>query len=417
MMKRGKMKDIPVHNISLNDPDFIANPYFELEELRREIPVFYDPGYDRIFFNLHADISDLLRDKRFGRGMLHLYSREELGWPPPDPRLAPFRRFQDHVFMDMEGAAHARLRGLVSKVFTPRQVESLKEKLEATTHALVDAVPKDQPFNFVSDIAEPLPVAMIADLLGIPEPIRPHLRPWSSAIVKMYEKNYSDEDVKNANQAADAFMETVLELAAERRAQPQDDLISMLSTAEMDGSRLTDTELAATCIFLLNAGHEATVNGSSLGLLALLRNEDALNQLKEAILAGEGDVLLKTAVNELLRYDTPLPMFERYALEDMEFNGYELKRGQEVALMYISGNRDERRFPRPDELDLTRKDNPLLTFGLGTHYCVGAPLARLELQTVYRILFERMPGLKLVNEPKFTDGFVIRGLAELVVSG
>ena len=416
-MKRGKMKDIPVHTISLNDPDFIANPYSELEELRREIPVFYDPGYDRIFFNLHADISDLLRDKRFGRGILHLYSREELGWPPPDSRLAPFRRFQDHVFMDMEGAAHARLRGLVSKVFTPRQVESLKEKLEATTHTLVDAVPKDQPFNFVSEIAEPLPVAMIADLLGIPEPIRPHLRPWSSAIVKMYEMNYSDEDVKNANQAADAFMETVLELAAERRAQPQDDLISMLSTAEMDGSRLTDTELAATCIFLLNAGHEATVNGSSLGLLALLRNEDALNQLKEAILAGEGDVLLKTAVNELLRYDTPLPMFERYALEDMEFNGYELKRGQEVALMYISGNRDERRFPRPDELDLTRKDNPLLTFGLGIHYCVGAPLARLELQTVYRILFERMPGLKLVNEPKFTDGFVIRGLAELVVSG
>lgn len=411
------MKNIPVHNISLNDPDFIADPYAELEQLRREIPVFYDPGYDRIFFNLHADISDLLRDKRFGRGMLHLYSREELGWPPPDPRLAPFRRFQDHVFMDMEGVAHTRLRGLVSKVFTPRQVESLKEKLEATTHALIDAVPKDQPFNFVSEIAEPLPVAMIADLLGIPEPIRPHLRPWSSAIVKMYEMNYSDEDVENANQAADAFMETVLELAAERRAQPQDDLISMLSTAELDGSRLTDTELAATCIFLLNAGHEATVNGSSLGLLALLRNEDALNLLKEAIAAGEGDSLLKTAVNELLRYDTPLPMFERYALEDMEFNGYPLKRGQEVALMYISGNRDERRFSNPNGLDLTRKDNPLLTFGLGTHYCVGAPLARLELQTVYRILFERMPTLRLVGEPKFTDGFVIRGLAELKVRG
>lgn len=318
--------------------------------------------------------------------------------------------------MDMEGAAHTRLRGLVSKVFTPRQVESLREKLEATTNALIDAVPQQAPFNFVSEIAEPLPVAMIADLLGIPEPIRPNLRPWSAAIVRMYEMNYTDEDVENANQAADAFMETVLELAAERRAQPQDDLISLLSTAEVDGSRLTDTELAATSIFLLNAGHEATVNGSSLGLLALLRNEAALTPLKAAVAAGEADALLKTGVNELLRYDTPLPMFERYALEDMEFNGYELKRGQEVALMYISGNRDETRFTDPNELDLTRKDNPLLTFGLGTHYCVGAPLARLELQTVFRILLERMPGLKLVGEPQFTEGFVIRGLRELWVA-
>lgn len=411
------MKELPIHTISLNDQDFIANPYEELAKYRSELPIFYDPGYDRIFVNLHEDISTILRDKRFGRGMLHLYSREELGWPPPDPRLAPFRRFQDHVFMDMEGSAHARLRGLVSKVFTPRQVESLREKLEATTHALIDAVPKDAPFNFVSEIAEPLPVAMIADLLGIPEPIRPNLRPWSSAIVKMYEMNYSDEDVENANQAADSFMKTVLDLAAERRAQPQDDLISLLSTAELEGSRLTDEELAATSIFLLNAGHEATVNGSSLGLMTLLKYPDALAELKEAIEAGEGDALLKTAVNELLRFDTPLPMFERYVLEDMEYKGYEFKRGQELALMYISGNRDENRFEKPDDVILTRSDNPLLTFGLGTHYCLGAPLARLELQTVFRILLERLPGLHLVGEPKFTNGFVIRGLAELMVSG
>jgi unspecific monooxygenase len=233
----------------------------------------------------------------------------------------------------------------------------------------------------------------------------------------MYEMNFTDEDVENANQAADAFMETVLELAAERRAQPQDDLISMLSTAELNGSRLTDEELAATSIFLLNAGHEATVNGSSLGLMTLLKEPEALAELKQALDAGEGDALLKTAVNELLRFETPLPMFERYVLEDMEFNGYEFKRGQELALMYISGNRDERRFEKPDDVILTRTDNPLLTFGLGTHYCVGAPLARLELQTVYRILLERMPNLHLSGDPKFTDGFVIRGLADLPVSG
>ena len=410
------MKEIPEHRINLNEPDFIANPYPQLAELRRKMPVFYDPGYDRIFINLHADISNLLRDKRFGRGMLHRYSREELGWPAPDPRLAPFQRFQDLVFMDMEGTAHTRLKGFVSKAFTPRQMESLRGKLEATTHALIDAVPKHEPFNFVSHIAEPLPVAIISDMLGIPEEIRPNLRPWSSAIVKMYEMNPSDEDIENANQAADTFMETVLELTAERRAEPQDDLISLLSTAELDGNHLSDDELAATSIFLLNAGHEATVNASSLGLLALLRNETAMDELKAAISAEEGDAFMKTAVNELLRYDTPAPMFERYVLEDIEFNGYPFQRGQKVSLMYISANHDEARFSNPHELDLTRKDNPHLTFGLGTHFCAGAPLARLELQTVFRILFEHMPNLRLVAEPKFTDGFVIRGLRELLVS-
>ncbi len=411
------MNNIPEYRIDLNAPEFIANPYPQLAELRQKMPVFYDPGYDRVFVNLHADITDILRDKRFGRGMLQRYSREELGWPEPDPRLAPFRRFQDLVFMDMEGPAHTRLKGFVSKAFTPRQMESLQGKLEAITNRLVDAASKRGVFNFVSQIAEPLPVEIIADMLGIPEEIRHNLRPWSSAIVRMYEMNPSEEDIENANHAADAFMDTVLELVAERRTQPQEDLISLLSTAELDGNHLSDSELAATSIFLLNAGHEATVNASSLGLLALLRNESALGELKAALANEEADAFMKIAVNELLRYDTPAPMFERFVLEDLEFKGYPLKRGQKVALMYISGNRDEARFSNPNELELTRKDNPHLTFGLGTHFCAGAPLARLELQTVFRIVFERLPNLRMVAEPQFTDGFVIRGLKELMVSG
>jgi len=409
------MDNFPIHHLSLKDPGFIENPYPVLSTLRAEKPIFFDPDYDRVFFTRHADISALLKDKRLGRSLLHRYSREELGLAPPDPRLAPFRRFQDHVFMDMEGQAHTRLRGLVSKVFTPQQVESMRGKLEQTTKNLLDALPQGQVFDFVHQLAEPLPVLMIADLLGIPEEIRPKLRPWSAAIVRMYELDPTEADIDSANQAADEFMETVMNLAAERRKHPMDDLISGLAAAEVEGDRLNDTELAATCIFLLNAGHEATVNGSSLGLLALLRNEKVLQDFKAIPDSEENEESMKRAVNELLRYDTPLPMFERYILEDMEYGGYQLHRGQEAALLYISGNRDEQRFSNPDELDLTRKDNPLLTFGLGSHYCLGAPLARLELQTLYKYLFQCMPDLRLAGKPEFSDGFVIRGLRHLPV--
>jgi cytochrome P450 len=402
------------YHLDINQPDFIAHPYEQLETLRNEMPVFHDPVWNKTFFTRHADIASLLKDKRLGRDMLHRYLREELGWPPPDPRQKDFRNYQDHVFMGMEGEAHAHIRSLVTKVFTPRRVESLRPKLEATTHKLIDAAQDKGTINFVSEIAEPLPVSMIADLLGIPEEIRLHLRPWSNAIVKMYELGYTDEEVEAANQAAKDFMEVIGMLAEERRLHPQDDLISDLVQLENQGDRLTEDELRATCIFLLNAGHEATVNGSSLGLMALFQNPDQLEVMKAAI-QQNNQALLKTAIDELLRYETPLPMFERYVLEAMEINGIPLKRGQEVALLYISGNHDPRRFERPNELILSRSDNPLLTFGLGTHYCLGAPLARLELQVLFSVLFQRCPHIGTAGKAQFTKGFVIRGLHSLPV--
>jgi unspecific monooxygenase len=293
-------------------------------------------------------------------------------------------------------------------------VESLRAKLEAATHKLLDAAERNGTCNFVSEIAEPLPVMMIANLLGIPETDWPHLRPWSGAIVKMYELGYSEEQMQAADTAAREFMACIGALAEERRAHPQDDLISGLVHVEEQGRKLSEDELSVTCIFLLNAGHEATVNGSSLGLMALLRNPTQLDLMKRAAQDEDG-AFLKTAVDELLRYETPLPMFERYVLEDMEISGVALKKGMEVALLYISGNRDPLRFERADELDLNRKDNPLLTFGLGTHYCLGAPLARLELQVLFKILFQRWPDLRLSAEAEFSQGFVIRGLKSLPI--
>ncbi len=405
---------LPSYHLELNQPNFIADPYAQLTALRTEMPVFYDEVWDKVFFTRYADIASLLKDKRLGRDMLHILSREELDWPPPDPRQKDYLRYQDNVFMDWEPPAHTRLRSLVSKVFTPRRVESLRGKLEATTHQLIDAVQADGACDFVRDIAEPLPVIMIADLLGVPEADRRLLRPWSAAIVKMYELGHSDEETQAANQASREFMEYIGALADERRAHPQDDLISGLVQVEEQGQTLSEDELRATCIFLLNAGHEATVNGSSLGLLALSRNPSQLALLKDAI--GRDDAtLLKSAVDEMLRYETPLPMFERYVLEDMEISGASLQRGQKVALLYISGNRDPLRFERADHLDLTREDNPLLTFGLGTHYCLGAPLARLELQILFKTLLQCLPDVHAAGKAEYAKGFAIRGLKSLPI--
>lgn len=405
---------LPTHHIDINQSDFIADPYAQLEQLRAQMPVFYDEVWHKMFFTRHADIAALLKDKRLGRTMLHILSREELGWPPSDPRLKDFYSYQDNVFMDWEPPAHTRIRSLTLKAFTPKRVEGLRGRLENITHSLIDQAQNNGSCEFVSAIAEPLPVAMIAELLGIPEADRHHLRPWSAAIVKMYEMAPSDEEITNANLAAREFMEYVGALAQERRVHPQDDLISDLVHTEEQGKGLSEDELRATCIFLLNAGHEATVNGSSLGLLALLRNPTQLELMKQ--FAQDGDLaFIKTAVDELLRYDTPLPMFERYVLEDMEVNGTPLKKGMEVALLYISGNRDPQRFEHADTLDLNRKDNPLLTFGLGTHYCLGAPLARLEMQILFTILFQRRPKLHSAGEASFNKGFVIRGLKNLPI--
>jgi cytochrome P450 len=402
------------HHLDLNRPGFIADPYPELAQLREHMPVFYDQEWNRIFFTRYRDIAALLKDKRLGRGILHILSREEIGWPPPDPRLQNFYRYEDNVFMDREPATHTRIRSLVTQVFTPRRVEGLRPSLEATAHRLIDAVDGQSGFDFVSGIAEPLPVIMIAGLLGIPETDRHLLRPWSAAIVRMYELGCSRAEMQAADRAAREFMDYIGSLAAERRLHPRADLISGLVQAGENGQGLTEHELRATCIFLLNAGHEATVNGSSLGLLALLRNPAQMDLLRSAA-AGDHTALIKTAVDELLRYDSPLPLFERWVLEDMDFHGLQLRRGVEVALLYASGNRDPAQFEHADDLDLTRRDNPLLTFGLGTHYCLGAPLARLELQVLFKILLQRLPVLELAGEPEYNRGFVIRGLKRLPI--
>lgn len=404
------------YHLDLNDPAFVADPYPLLAELRESTPIFYDEPWRKIFFTRYEDIAALLRDRRLGRQILHVLSRDELGWPPPSQLQQDFDHFQDSHILDREPPHHTRLRRLMQKAFTPGRVEGLRRRIERIVECLLDDAEPSGRMDLLRDFAEPLPVTVIAELLGVPEEDRGRLRPWSAAIVKLYELGYTDDQARAANQAVVEFSDYLRGLAEERRARPQDDLVSALVVVEDEGELLTEDELVANCILLLNAGHEATVNGTTGGMLALFRNPAQLAQLVRAAPSAESAPLFKTAIEELLRYDTPLPMFERWVLEDVEYKGVQLRRGTEVGLLYASGNRDPRRFERADELVLERADNPHLTFGLGIHYCLGAPLARLEMQIAIRALLRRFPQIRPAGDAvEYTGGFVIRGLRALPV--
>ncbi|MBI2972480.1 MAG: cytochrome P450 [Armatimonadetes bacterium] len=396
-------------HLDLNHPEFVFDPYPQLAELRENRPVFFDPAWNKVFFTRYDDIAALLRDRRLGRSILHVLSRDELGWPPPNPLTKNFDYFQSNHMLDNEPPKHTRLKGLMLKAFTSARVEGLREKIQRIVDGLLDRVQDQGSMDLLRDFAEPLPVAVIAELLGVPEADRHWLRPWSAGIVKLYELGYTDEQAKNADQAVVEFSTYVKDLAKQRRRRSEDDLISALVRVEEQGEMLTEDELVANCILLLNAGHEASVNGTTLGMLSLHHHPDQMALAREAARRGDHE-FFKIAIEELLRYDTPLPMFERWVLQDLDFNGARLTRGMEVGLLYASGNRDTRRFNNPDRLDLTRKDNPHLTFGLGIHYCIGAPLARVELQTSFETLLKRLPKIHIAKEPvEYTGGLVIRG--------
>ncbi len=405
------------HTLNINAPEFVRDPYPVLAELRANKPVFYEPQWKQTFFMRYDDIAFLLKDKRLGRSITHILSRDELGWPPPDPRLKAFTAFNTAHMLDNEPPKHTRMKALALKAFTPQRVEGMRNKIQHIVNVLLDRVAGQSEFDLHDDVAEPLPVIVIAELLGVPEADRHKLRPWSAAIVRIYELGHSDAEVIAAETAAQEFTEYVRAMLNERRRHSGDDLISALAQAEENGDRLSDEELIANCILLLNAGHEATVNGTTAGMLALHRNPDQRELLVREAQANPSNAssLFKSAIEEMLRYDTPLPMFERWVLEDFEYRGMQLKRGMELQLMYASGNRDEARFPQADRMDITRKDNAHLTFGLGLHYCIGAPLARLEMQVAFHTLLRRFPNIHVTIDQPDYSGFVLRGIRHLPV--
>jgi unspecific monooxygenase len=391
------------------NPAFIADPYPAFARLRADHPVIHDPATDQWLVSRFADVGALLRDKRLGRSYVHVATHQEFGRTPPPAWQAPFDDSLRVQLIDMEPPDHTRLRRLVSTAFTPRTVEALRPRVTELVDGLVGAARERGEFDLLADVIERLPVAVIAELLGIPAADRPLLRPWSADMTLMFELARSEDDERRAVRATVEFSDYLRGVVRERRRSPGDDLLSQLVQVGEAGDRLSEDELIATAILLLNAGHEASVNGAANAWWTLFRHPDALAALR----ADPG--LVPTAVEELLRYDTPAPMFERWVLEEIEVHGVTIPRGQELALLFASANRDPVAFANPDGLVLDRSPNPHLAFGAGIHYCLGAPLARLELAILFRAILEQMPTLELVAEPAWKPRFVLRGLQALPV--
>ncbi len=394
-------------SLSPRDLDFFEDPYRAYRVIQAEAPVFFWEDYGFWCFARHADVSALLRDRRFGRQILHVMSREALGWAEPSPRLAPFDAIERSSLLELEPPEHTKLRKLVNRAFVSRQIERLAPRISALAHERIDAISGQGSADLIDEFATPIPVAVIADLLGVPREMAPQLLDWSHRMVAMYQFGVSRAVEDSATEASSAFAEFIRGYARARRADLRDDLISQLLIAESDDGRLSEDELISTAILLLNAGQEATVNAVGNAVRALLE------------LGADCDGSFMTAestaatVEELLRLDPPLHLFTRYALEDVEYAGVSLRKGQKVGLLLGAANRDPARFARPETFDRARAPNPHLSFGAGIHFCIGAPLARLEIATALPILFERLPGLRLAAPPRVRDAFHFRGLQAL----
>jgi cytochrome P450 len=389
--------------IDFKDEAFLANPYPALAELRSVGKPVWNYDLGMFLAATYADANAVLRNKNLGR----IFRDRE-----PSSDWQEFNWLHSDSILDSEPPKHTRLRSLISKAFNRGKIESLRPMVVRLAAELAnDCETKALQaghFDVIADFAEPLPVKVIAGLLGFPESEEHLLRPWSQAIVKMYEVSPSAEDQCMAQQAAREFAEYVHDLMVLRKANPGDDLISDLVQVEEQGEKLNAHELIATCVLLLNAGHEASVNGFGNGLVAALSREDQRRQL-----LNRPRELAESAVDEFLRFDAPLHLFERTATSDTEVGGVQIAQGQKIAALLGSANRDETVFTDADQMDVTRNPNPHIGFGAGIHFCIGAPLARMEMSTSLPVLLKKFPNLKLAGEPTRRPTFVLRGYEQV----
>jgi cytochrome P450 len=385
--------------LDLGDPTVVADPYPHLAALRAAAPLAWHSGLGMWLATGHAEAGAVLRDRRLGR----IFQERT-----PDDDWQTFNWLHADSILDSEPPKHTRLRRLVAGAFGRGHVQRLAPRIEELAAGLLQELP-DGPFDVLAAYAEPLPVLVIAELLGVPESDRQQLRPWSQAIVRMYEVDRTPADEAAARAAAAEFAAYVEALATDRARTPGEDLLTDLVQARDGSDRLAAHELVATAVLLLNAGHEASVNGFGNGLHSWLTAPDR----PPADVADDGAVT--RLVEEFLRHDSPLHLFERTAKEPAEVAGVALAPGDRVAALLGAANRDPSVFADPDRFDPTRDPNPHLAFGAGIHFCLGAPLARLELEISLRTLLARFPELEVVEAVR-RPTFVLRGFERLVVT-
>ena len=397
-----------IARFDVTDAAFFADPYPVLGALREATPAFRNPSTGQWVLTRFHDVVETLRDRRLGRDYTHRYTHAEVGRPEPDPRWAAFHQHERWSLLSLEPPDHTRLRRLVSKVFTPRAVAALRPAIEGVSVELLDQCAAMDRFDLLADYAQPYSVAVICSMLGVPRSDTQLLLDWSHAIVKMYELSTTDDVKATANQAAAEYIEYTKALIAEKRRNPDGLLVSELVAVEDEGDRLAADEIVSTTMVLLEAGHEATVNTLGNGMRAFLHHPDQWRRVVS------GEVPAKIAVEEMLRYDAPLQLFERWVLEeDVVIAGRTMRVGEEVAMLFGSADRDPRRFERPDVFDAGRGETAHVAFGGGIHFCVGAPLARQEIEVSLAGLAARFPDLQLIEEPAYHPTFVIRGLTAL----
>ncbi|MCP2341060.1 cytochrome P450 [Actinomadura rupiterrae] len=384
------------------DPAYRADPYPYYRRLRENAPVFRTP-LGHWLLSRHADCAAVLRDPRFGHGSPQLLDGNTFR-RPVNGRARPF------ILLDPP--EHTRLRSLVNKAFTPRTVARLAGRVRELCDGMLDDLVGAGEVDFIDRFAYRLPVTVISEMLGVPEADRDAVRDLSSLVARGVDPDFqhSPEAIAERDAAFARFDEYFGGLLAERRRAPGDDLLSALAAVQEQGERLTEPELLTTCILLYVAGHETTMDLLGNGLLALLRNPGELRRLA----ADPG--ISGTAVEELLRFDPPTQMSRRTALEDAEVGGQAVAKGEQVVILRGAANRDPDAFPEPDRLDLTRGSTKHLAFDGGIHFCLGAPLARLEGSIAFAALARRAPNSELATgDLRYRDNLIIRGLAELPV--
>lgn len=397
---RGQM--LPKVAQSPTNDDFVQNPYPFYETcLAKGGKVFWE-DYKMVSLFKYDDVSNILKDRRFGRECPEEKKQDHR------KELAAFYELEDHSMLQLEPPKHTRLRGLVLRAFTSRKVNSMAAEIETLCAQLMQNFSSNQ-VNILNEYANKIPVIIIARLLGVPEEMSDQLLRWSNDMVMMYQARRTVKHEERAIKASKEFSAFMRSYVEERRSKPKDDLITHLISAEENGEKLTTDELITTCILLLNAGHEATVHSLGNGIKVLLEN-------KKITIDWQSEIKINQLIEEILRFDPPLHIFTRYAYDQIDIGDYTLKKGDEVALVLGATGRDKTLWSDPEYFDPNRIIKKNTAFGGGIHFCVGAALARLEMQIALPMLFTKYPKMELAEKPRYADVYHFHGLEKLLVN-